>query len=104
VRDHTPEKEREYLFYHFTPTLFRKVCGQMLITSLLVLLFSFEVPLKKYQKKLQQKNRKRKTRDNNEGGFVCVFFLFLWWCFVITFVFRLTSLAQSSLGPTYYHH
>jgi hypothetical protein len=72
VGDHTPEKEREYLFYHFTPTLFRKVCGQMLITSLLVLLFSFEVPLKKYQKKLQQKIEKEKLETTTKGV-LCVF-------------------------------
>jgi hypothetical protein len=34
---------------------------------------------------------------------LCVFFLFLRLCFVITFMSRLVSLAQSSLGPAYYH-
>jgi hypothetical protein len=69
----------------------------------LVLLFSFEVPLKKYQKNIQQKEKKRKTRDNIEGALCVCFFSFVWWCFVITFVSRLASLAQSSLGPEYYH-
>jgi hypothetical protein len=41
----------------------------------LVLLFNFEVALKKYQKKLQQKNRKskRKKTSNNKKGALCVF-------------------------------
>jgi hypothetical protein len=54
--------ERESIFfYRFTPTLFGKsVCGQLLITSLLVLLSSFEVLKKKSKKKKQQKNKKRK--------------------------------------------
>jgi hypothetical protein len=70
--------------YHFTPTLFRKnVYGQFLIRSILVLLFNFEVPLKKFIKKKQQQRM----------GFVCVFLSFVWWCIVITFVSRLMSLA-----------
>jgi hypothetical protein len=37
-----------YLFYRFTPTLSEKsVYGQLLIRSILVLLFNFEIPLKK---------------------------------------------------------
>jgi hypothetical protein len=90
------------------------VCGQLLIRSILVLLFSFEVPVKKnYQKKVAAKKKKigkkNKKSNNKEGalcvrrGFVCVFLSFVWWCFVITFVSRLASLAQSSLGPAYYH-
>jgi hypothetical protein len=45
-----------------TATLIGKsVCGQLLIRSILVLLFSFEVPLKKLSKKnLQQKKGKKK--------------------------------------------
>jgi hypothetical protein len=59
------ERERgEYLFYHFTPTLSRKsVCGQLLIRSIMVLLFNFEDPLKKiYQKKVAPKKRKKAKR------------------------------------------
>jgi hypothetical protein len=77
------------------------VCGQLLIRSILVMLFNFEDSLKKnYQKKLQQKEKKQQQRR----GFVCVFLSFVRWCYVITFVSRLASLAQSSLGPAYYHH
>jgi hypothetical protein len=105
--DHTSEREREYLFYRFTPTLSKKsVCGQLLIRSILVLLFSFEVTLKKkiIKKKLQQKKAKRNEKKQQQRrGFVCVFFSIVRWCFMITFVSRLTSLAQSSVGPAYYH-
>jgi uncharacterized membrane protein len=91
----------------FTPTLSgESVCGQLLIRSILVLLFSFEVPLKKiYQKKVAAKKKKQKEmkKQQQRRGFVCVFFSFMQWCFVITFVSRLVSLAQSCLGPSYYH-
>jgi hypothetical protein len=47
------------------------VCGQLLIRSILVLLFNFEVPLKKIiKKKLQQKEQKK---SNNKEGALCVF-------------------------------
>jgi hypothetical protein len=48
------------------------VCGQLLIRSILVLLFSFEVPLKKnfIKKKMQQKEMKK---SNNKEGALCVF-------------------------------
>jgi hypothetical protein len=47
------------------------VCGQLLIRSIFVLLFSFEVPLKKnYKKKLQQKETKK---NNTKEGALCVF-------------------------------
>jgi hypothetical protein len=51
------------------------VCGQLLIRSILVLLFSFEVPLtKKLSKtKLQQKKEKRNEKSNNKEGALCVF-------------------------------
>jgi hypothetical protein len=51
------------------------VCGKLLIRSILLLLFSFEVPLKikKYSKKKKEtKNRQKKARDNIEGA-LCVF-------------------------------
>jgi hypothetical protein len=54
------------------------VCGQLLIRSILVLLFNFEVPLKKIIKKmLQQKNRKKQKEQKKEattkkGLCVCV--------------------------------
>jgi hypothetical protein len=50
------------------------VCGQLLIRSILVLLFNFEVPLKKYQKKLQQKKKKEKRTKKattKKGHCVC---------------------------------
>jgi Na+/H+ antiporter NhaD/arsenite permease-like protein len=44
----------------------------------LVLLFSFEVALKKYQKKkLQQKNRKRNKKQATTKKGLCVCFLFV---------------------------
>jgi hypothetical protein len=51
------------------------VCGQLLIRSILVLLFSFEVPLTKkfIKKKLQQKKEKRTKKSNNKEGALCVF-------------------------------
>jgi hypothetical protein len=65
------------LFYRFTPTLSEKsVCGQLLIRSILVLLFNFEVPLKKLSKKrLQQKKKKSKKnkKSNNKEGALWVF-------------------------------
>jgi hypothetical protein len=43
------------------------VCDQLLIRSILVLLFDIEVPLKKnYQKK-------KKSKKNNKEGALCVF-------------------------------
>jgi hypothetical protein len=74
--------------------------GQLLIRSILVLLFSFEVPPKK---KLSKKAKRNKKQQQQRRGFLCVFFSFVRWCFVITFVSRLASLPQSSLGPAYYH-
>jgi hypothetical protein len=57
----------------FTPTLSgESVCGQLLIRSILVLLFSFDVPLtkKNYQKKVAAKRNKK---SNNKEGALCVF-------------------------------
>jgi hypothetical protein len=73
------------------------VCGQLLIRSILVLLFSFEVLLKKIiKKKVAAKKAKRNEKKQQQRrGFVCVFFSFVRWCFVITFMSR--------LGPAYYH-
>jgi hypothetical protein len=52
-------RERESIFfYRFTPTLSGKsVCGKVLIRSILVLLFSSEVPLKKYEKRYRKKKK-----------------------------------------------
>jgi hypothetical protein len=82
-----------------------RVCGQLLIRSILVLLFSFEVPLTKkiIKKSCNKKSKKKRKKQQQRRGFVCVFFSIVRWCFVITFVPRLVSLAQSSLGPAYYH-
>jgi hypothetical protein len=50
-------------FYRFTPTLSRKsVCDQLLIRNILVLLFSFEVPLKKLSKKVAKKQKEMKQK------------------------------------------
>jgi hypothetical protein len=52
------------------------VCGQLLLRSILVLLFNFEVPLKKISKKLEQKKKtkaKRTKKSNNKEGALCVF-------------------------------
>jgi hypothetical protein len=63
--DHSSERERE------------SACGQLLIRSILVLLFSFEVPQKKnLSKKKLQKKAKRNKKSNNKEGALCVF-LFL---------------------------
>jgi hypothetical protein len=54
------------------------VCGQLLIRNILVLLFSFEVPLKNIKKKScskkKKKNRKKKKKtSSNKEGALCVF-------------------------------
>jgi hypothetical protein len=54
------------------------VCGQLLIRSILVLLFNFEVPLKKnYKKSCSKKKKKKKSKknkkSNNKEGALCVF-------------------------------
>jgi hypothetical protein len=56
-------------------------------------------------KKLSKKScsKKKWKKQQQRRGSVCVFFSFVRWCFVITFVSMLASLAQSSLGPAYYH-
>jgi hypothetical protein len=54
MRDHTSEIERE--------------SGQLLIRSIVALLFNFEVPLKKKKKK-----RKRKKMSDNKEWALCVF-------------------------------
>jgi hypothetical protein len=86
------------LFYPYP--LRKSVYGQLLIRSILVLLFNFEVPLKKKlsKKSCSKKNRKskkNKKKKQQQRGFVCVFLSFVRWCYVITFVPRLASLAQS---------
>jgi Na+/H+ antiporter NhaD/arsenite permease-like protein len=72
------------------------VCGQLLIRSIFVLLFKFEVPVKKISKKVaakKGKKQKEQKKQQQRRRFVCVFLSFVWWCFVITFVSRLASLA-----------
>jgi hypothetical protein len=58
------------------------VCGQLLIRSILVLLFNFEVPLKKIiKKKLYQKKKeksKKNKKSNNKKGALCVFSFLLY--------------------------
>jgi hypothetical protein len=54
------------------------VCGQLLIRSILVLLFNFDVPLKKHykkscSKKKKKKSKKNKGKSNNKEGALCVF-------------------------------
>jgi hypothetical protein len=53
------------------------VCGQLLIRSILVLLFNFEVPLKKnYQTNVAAKKKKKvkkQKKSNNKEGALCVF-------------------------------
>jgi hypothetical protein len=50
-----------------------RVCGQFLIRSILVLLFSFEVPLKKnYQKKVAAKKKKKETKNATTKKGLCV--------------------------------
>jgi hypothetical protein len=45
------------------------------------------------QQKKKEKEKEKKEQAKTKRGFVCVFFLFLQWCFVITSVSRLASLA-----------
>jgi hypothetical protein len=71
------------------------VCGQLLIRSILVLLFSFEVPLtKKLSKtKLQQKKQKEmKKATIKKGLYVC--FLFL--CAVVLYDYLCVQARVSS--------
>jgi hypothetical protein len=72
--DHTYERERE----RFTTTLSRKsVCGRLLIRSILVLLFSFEVPLKKkLSKKSCSKIKEKRNKKATTKKGLCVCFLF----------------------------
>jgi hypothetical protein len=53
------------------------VCGQLLIGSILVLLYNFEVPLKKIIKKKvaakKRKKSKKNKKSNNKEGALCVF-------------------------------
>jgi hypothetical protein len=69
-----------------TPTLSRKsVCGQLLIRSILVLLFNFDVPpLEKiYQKKVAAKKKKKakRTKKATTKKGLCVCFPFF--CVVV---------------------
>jgi hypothetical protein len=58
------------------------VCGQLLIRSILVLLFNFEVPQKKNQKKVAKKKRKEKnTKKATTKKGLCVCFPFF--CVVV---------------------
>jgi hypothetical protein len=57
MHDHTSETERE--------------SGQLLIRSIVILLFSFEVPLKK--KLPQKKQKKKKKMSDNKEWALCVF-------------------------------
>jgi hypothetical protein len=75
------EREGEYLFYRFTPTLSRKsVCGQLLIRSILFgPAIQFLCCPEKISKKSCSKKKiqwKRKKRSNNKKG-LCVRFLFV---------------------------
>jgi hypothetical protein len=55
----------------------KSVCGQLLIRSILVMLFNFEVPLKKIIKKKEvaarKKIEKETKKSNNKEGALCVF-------------------------------
>jgi hypothetical protein len=52
------------------------VCGQLLIRSILVLLFNFEVPLKNYQKKVAAKKIEKRTKKATTKKGLCVYFPF----------------------------
>jgi hypothetical protein len=52
------------------------VCGKLLIRSILVLLFSFQVPskkIKKYSKKKKETKKWQKKQEDNIDGALCVF-------------------------------
>jgi hypothetical protein len=63
--NHTSERERESIFfYRFTPTLSGKsVCGKVLIRSILVLLFSSEVPLKNMKKDTKKEKIEKEEKQ-----------------------------------------
>jgi hypothetical protein len=70
------ERERERITWYILPT--ESVYGQLLIRSILVLLFSFEVPVGKNlsKKSCSKKKAKRNEKSNNkEWAFVCFLFL-----------------------------
>jgi hypothetical protein len=92
--DHTSERERE----SFTPTLSgESVCGQLLIRSILVLLFCFDVPLEKnlskksYNKEKKQKETKKATTKKG----LCVCFIFL--CAVVLCDYLCSQARVSSI-------
>jgi hypothetical protein len=68
-----------------------------------ILKFPWKKIIKKSCSKKKEKSKKNQKKKQQRRGFVCVFLSFVWWCFAITFVSKLTSLAQSSLEPAYYH-
>jgi hypothetical protein len=59
MHDHTSEIERE--------------SGQLLIRSIVALLFSFEVPWKKKLPKKKEKKEKEKKKSDNKEWALCVF-------------------------------
>jgi hypothetical protein len=107
--DHTSERERESIFFPVLPLpsleKVRVVSFSLEAFWFYYLVLKFpEKNIKKYSKKKKRsKKEAKKARRQHRGGFVCVFFSFVRWWFVITLVSRLTFLAQSSLGPAYYH-
>jgi hypothetical protein len=61
---------RKRIFFTVLPLpSLEKVCGKLLIRSILVLLFSFEVP---WEKNTAKKKETKKQEDNIEGA-LCVF-------------------------------
>jgi Trk-type K+ transport system membrane component len=66
-----------------------EVCGKLLIRSILVLLKKY----KKTDKRKKKQKKRQKARDDIEGALYVFFFSFVQWCFVITLVSRLASLA-----------
>jgi hypothetical protein len=104
--DHTSERERVSFFTVVPLPSPEKVC--VASSSLGAFWFCYSI-LKSPEKNIKtakktKKEAKKKARDNIEGALSEFFFSFVRWCFLITLVSRLASLAQSSLGPAYYHH
>jgi hypothetical protein len=88
-------RERESFFTISPLPSPEKVCGQLLIRSILVLLFSFEVPwTKKLSKKSCSKKKEKEMKKATTKKELCVCFLFL--CAVVLYDYLCVQAHVSS--------